>query len=296
MIGTNTVYCATDPKMRDRRRTVCSMRFHRRRRIMFVTGATGFLGKHLVNGSATADWEVIAPSSASMDVTHRENTIESIRDWKPNVVVHLAYRKDDRSNIVEGSRHVAEGAVAAKAHLIHMSTDVVFGGRAAPYTETDEPFPVIPYGTHKLDAERAVAATHPGAAIVRTSLLYGTDRPSPPQIELAAALRSPAARRGMTFFTDEFRCPAHAADVADAISRLAAMTEVAGPIHVAGPERVSRAQLAVLMARQIGANTRLIPTSTIAESGQVRAANVVLDVSRAAQLGITCRPVSAVLG
>lgn len=263
---------------------------------MLVTGATGFLGKHLVNGPATADWEVIAPSSTSMDIRHRENTIDAISDWKPNVVVHLAYRKDDRSNIVDGSRNVAEGAVAAKAHLIHMSTDVVFGGRAAPYVETDEPFPVIPYGAQKLDAERVVAATHPSAAIVRTSLLYGTDRPSPPQIELAAALRSPSARHGMTFFTDEYRCPTHAADVADAISRLAALPDVSGPIHVAGPERVSRARLAELMARHIGADARLIPTTTIAESGQIRAANVVLDVSGAAQLGITCRPVSAVLG
>ncbi|BAN01410.1 hypothetical protein YM304_10960 [Ilumatobacter coccineus YM16-304] len=262
---------------------------------MLVTGATGFLGKHLVNGAATADWELIAPGSGSMDIRARDSTITTIRDWKPNVVVHLAYRKD-RPTIVDGSRHVAEGAAAAGAHLVHMSTDVVFGGRAAPYTEADQPFPIIPYGEHKLDAERAVASAHPTAAIVRTSLLYGTDRPSPAQVELAAALRSPAARRGMTFFTDEFRCPAHADDVARAVADLAGRPDVVGPIHVAGPERVSRAQFASLMARHLGADAHLIPTGTIAESGQVRPANVVLDVSKAARLGITCRPVTAVLG
>lgn len=262
---------------------------------MLVTGATGFLGRHLVNGPATDSWEIIAPSSRSMDVRHRDNTIETIHDWKPNVVVHLAYRKGDRQTIVDGSRHVAEGANAAKAHLVHMSTDVVFGGRPTPYTELDEPFPIIPYGQDKLDAERAVTATHAGASIVRTSLLYGTDRPSQAQIDLAAALRSPAARRGMAFYTDEFRCPAHADDVAAAVARLAERPEISGPVHVAGPERVSRAELASLMAHHLGASSSVIPTSTIAESGQVRPANVVLDVSKAAQLGVTCRPVSSVL-
>lgn len=263
---------------------------------MLVTGATGFLGKHLANGAATADWELIAPGSSSMDIRSRDATIETIRDWKPNVVVHLAYRKGDRPSIVDGTRNVAEGAAAAGAHLVHMSTDVVFGGRAAPYTESDQPFPIISYGHHKLDAEHAVASAHPTAAIVRTSLLYGTDRPSPAQLELAAALRSPAARRGMSFFTDEFRCPAHADDVARAVAELAGRPDIGGPIHVAGPERVSRAEFAALIARHLGADAHLIPTGTIADSGQVRPANVVLDVSRAARLGITCRPVSAVLG
>lgn len=263
---------------------------------MLVTGATGFLGKHLVNGSATDHWEIIAPPSRSMDIRHRDNTVETIREWKPSVVVHLAYRKGDRQTIVDGSRHVAEGATAAKAHLVHMSTDVVFGGRSTPYTELDDPFPIIPYGQDKLDAERAVVAAHGSALLVRTSLLYGTDRPSPPQLDLAAALRSPAARRGMAFFTDEFRCPAHAADVAAAVAQLAGQPDISGPLHVAGPERVSRAQLASLMAHHLGTTSSMIPTSTIADSGQVRPANVVLDVSKAAQLGITCRPVSSVLG
>lgn len=262
---------------------------------MLVTGATGFLGRHLVNGPPTARWQVLAPASRAMDIRRRDSTIANIRDSKPHAVVHLAYRRDDRATIEDGSRNVAEGAAAAGAHLVHMSTDVVFGGRGTPYTERDHPTPITPYGHHKFAAEGTVAAVHPGAVIVRTSLIYGTERPSPAQEALRHRLRADDDATATTFFTDEYRCPVHAGDLADAIALLAGRPEVSGPLHVSGPERVSRAQLAELMARHLGFSAARLPTGTIAESGLTRPANVVLDVSAAADLGITCRPVSTVL-
>ncbi len=267
---------------------------------MLVTGASGFLGRHLVRGPATDDWEIIAPPSSSLDVRRRESTIATIRDWKPNAVVHLAYRKGDRASIVDGSRNVAEGATAAKARLVHLSTDVVFGGRAAPYTENDSPRPITAYGHEKSDAELAVARADPRAVIVRTSLIYGTEALSPSQERLRDWLRSPAVRRNtsMAFFTDEFRCPVHAGDLAMALAGLAGRRDITGPLHVTGDERVSRAALARLFVRHLGGSVhdeREVPTTTIEESGQTRPANVVLDVDLAASLGITCRPVSAVL-
>jgi dTDP-4-dehydrorhamnose reductase len=176
-----------------------------------------------------------------------------------------------------------------------MSTDVVFGGRAAPYTERDHPTPATPYGRHKFAAERSIGEIHPGAVIVRTSLIYGTDRPSPAQHQLAELLRSPAGPPSMRWFTDEYRCPVHADDLAAAVSDLAGRPDVSGPLHVTGPERVSRAAFADLMARYIGVTDAGLPTTTLAESGLDRPGNVVLDVSKAADLGITCRPVSTVL-
>lgn len=260
---------------------------------MLVTGASGFLGRHLVRGPATADWELIAPPSTSMDITDRAATIGTIRDWKPDVVVHLAYRKGDRRSIVDGTRHVAEAAVAVNAHLVHMSTDAVFAGRPSPYTEVDRPDPIIEYGTDKHDAELAVHAIDPTASIVRTSLLYGTDHPSPSQLELAAAMRSGTSP--MTFFSDEVRCPAHADDVARAISTVASLPKSGGVLHVAGPEPVSRVELARAMARHLGVGDARLATSTISESGRVRPGNVVLDCTRAATRGITCRPLAETL-
>ncbi len=259
---------------------------------MLVTGASGFLGRHLVRGPVGAEWEIIAPPSSAMDITDRVRTLDTITGSKPDVVAHLAYRKDRRT-IVDGSRHVAEACVAAHCRLVHVSSDIVFGGRPTPYTERDIPDPLIEYGIDKQDAELAVAAIDATAAIIRTSLLYGTDTPSSFQTELASALRR--GRSNMTFFTDEFRCPVHAADVARAIGAVAAQRDVGGVLHVAGPDRVSRLDYAQALARHGGFPHAELSSSTVFESGQVRARNVVLDSSRATTLGITSRPLSVAL-
>ena len=260
---------------------------------MLVTGASGFLGRHLVRGPVGAEWEIIAPPSFAMDITDRVRTLDTITGSKPDVVAHLAYRKDRRT-IVDGSRHVAEACVAAHCRLVHVSSDIVFGGRPTPYTERDVPDPLVGYGLDKRDAELAVAAIDPTAAIIRTSLLYGTDVLSPFQTELAAALRR--GRSNMTFFTDEFRCPAHAADVARAIGLVAAQNDVGGVLHVAGPGRLSRLDYAQALARHSGFPDAELPSSTIFESGQIRAGNVVLDSSLAETLGIQPRSLTDTLG
>ena len=93
----------------------------------------------------------------------------------------------------------------------------------------------------------------------------------------------------MTFFSDEVRCPVHAADMAAAIVRIAADRSIAGPLHVAGPEPVSRVDYATALAHHAGLGHISLPTTTIAESGMTRPANVVLDSSLAASIGIECR-------
>ena len=139
--------------------------------MLFVTGGSGFLGSALIAVALEEGWQVVAPSSSALDIRDREAMIATIGELEPTTVVHLAYRKDDRTNIVDGSRHVAEAAAAFGSRLIHMSTDVVFGGRLEPYVEADNPDPANDYGRYKVEAELAVCAALPTATIVRTSLL-----------------------------------------------------------------------------------------------------------------------------
>lgn len=259
---------------------------------MLVTGGTGFLGRHLTGTDAARDWEIVAPGSHFMDVTNRAQVLEEVREWKPNVVVHLAYRKDDRRSIVQASESVARAALVAKAHLIHLSTDLVFAGRAMPYRESDSPTAIIDYGRWKAEAEEAVAAAHPSALILRTSLLYGTTMQSPIQLDVERALKG---RSTMRFHTDEVRCPLHALDLAKAISELAERRDITGLLHLAGPESLSRADLARAFARWMGYDPNAILTSTIAESATARPARVVLDSSLAATMGFRARPIAQAL-
>ena len=260
---------------------------------MVVTGGSGFLGRHLLEASEAGGWELFAPGSQSIDVRRRDLVVAGIAGFKPNVVVHLAYRKNERATIVDGSTHVAEAAAACGARLIHFSTDMVFAGRTDAYREPDVTDSVIDYGRWKAEAEAAVAAVHPGAVIVRTSLMYGTDHLSPQQHDVEAAI---TGGNPMTFFTDEYRCPAHAADISDAVVALASMPEVAGPLHVAGPDLLSRAQLAQGFAVAMGYDAGRVPVGpTPANAAATRPSRLHLDTSLAASLGIRCRSLADAL-
>ena len=255
---------------------------------MFVTGASGFLGQHLVQASEVGEWELLAPTSRALDICDEGRVRDEITTWKPNVVVHLAYRKGDRRNIVDGSAAVARAAAAAGARLIHLSTDVVFAGRPQPYTETDPLDPIIGYGRDKADAEAEVMRHHPQAAVLRPSLLYGTDRLGFCQIDVQRAL---AGHSAMQFFTDELRSPVHAADVAAAICMLADRPDVSGPLHVAGPQAISRADFARRIADHLRLDPSGVRTASITESGLVRPGVVLLDSARALSLGLQFRSI-----
>ncbi|MCB1990109.1 MAG: sugar nucleotide-binding protein [Geminicoccaceae bacterium] len=267
----------------------------RRRKLLFVTGARGFIGRHLVNGPATAKWEIVAPNRTSLDIRHRESTVEAIVGWRPEAVIHLAYDKSSPRTIIDGSRNVAEGAERAGARLVHISTDMIFPGRMAPYVEDSPTRPVTDYGRQKLAAEELVMETASDAVMIRASLVVGTDHLAPIQDDVRRALLTGSEHRHMAFFTDEVRCPAHAEDLAAGIVKVATMHGVTGPLNIAGPEAVSRFELAQITARYLHLDEgRLVATTHEAE-GVIRPGRIELDSSLATSLGIECRPVSEAL-
>jgi dTDP-4-dehydrorhamnose reductase len=262
--------------------------------VLLVTGGSGFLGRHL-GRLADHPWQVVAPPSSVLDVRREDAVRDAVREWRPQAIVHLAYRRDDRRTIVDGSAHVARAAGEVGARLVHLSTDLVFAGRSRPYNEQDPPDATQDYGRWKADAERRVLDASPDAVVVRTSLLYGTEDPGD-----QLAMVQQASRTGRpAFFTDEIRCPTHVDDVAAAILTLAGRSDAAhqltGPLHVASPEALSRADFARTLATWSGIDPASLPVTTLADRGADRPGCVILDSSLAAAQGIGCRPATSVL-
>jgi dTDP-4-dehydrorhamnose reductase len=223
---------------------------------LFVTGLGGYLGRAIaaaappgtVSGTVR---ERPAPSGTRtfrVDVRDEAAVAAALDAAGADAVVHTAYVQggdDERSINVDGAAVVARAAAARGLRLVHLSSDVVFSGDLGrPLREEDAPAPMTPYGATKADAEVAVAAAHPAAVLVRTSLIYGGPEPSNHERR--------ALDEGITFYADEIRCPIAVADLAAAVIELAALPEVTGPLHVAGADAVSRLEFARLVAAAHG--------------------------------------------
>jgi len=243
---------------------------------LLVTGGCGYLGRELVRRAPARGWEVRATwferppwggeaDWVQADLRHTEASWRAVEGV--DAVIHTAYRQGEGEweVNVEGSAAVAEAA--RDLRLVHLSTDLVFDGTRGRYREQDTPAPVSAYGRSKAEAERLVAELHPGATIVRTSLIYGGAEPGP-QERLAV--------EGTRFFVDEIRSPVQVGDLAEALLEVVAF-ELPGALHLGGADDLSRFDFAVLL----GADPdRVERTHTTAD----RAPNVSLDSSLAAGL------------
>ncbi|MFO0602217.1 MAG: sugar nucleotide-binding protein [Polyangiales bacterium] len=273
---------------------------------LLITGGTGLLGSALVARALAAGHRVAAThlarppgdpraSWSRLDVTDAAAVARAVADV--DAVVHTAYAFTGdamRAVTADGAARVAAAARAAGARLVHLSTDVVFDGeREGPYTEDDPPSPVTPYGRAKADAETMVFEAHPGAAVVRTSLLY-TLAPDDRQARLALDLAE--GRAAGALFTDEIRCPSLADDVAGALVELAALP-FAGVLHVAGAEALSRHAFASRLLRARGVDPARLPAARSADQPVRRPRNCALDGARARSLlAARVRGVGEVLG
>jgi dTDP-4-dehydrorhamnose reductase len=214
---------------------------------VLVTGGSSFLGRRLVP-LATVDHDVRytffsrdplgLPGGMYADLRERHEVFALVRNWSPDVIVHLAGSNtspDMDAVIRRGAENVAAVAEAEGARLLFLSTDVIFDGREGPYAETDCPRPLHDYGRAKSAAE-ACAAAVPNHVVVRTSLIY--------DLEIVVhhlAWLIDGLRRGqrVTLFTDQLRNPIWTMTLSQALLELA-RTSYCGTLHVAGREALSR--------------------------------------------------------
>jgi UDP-glucose 4-epimerase len=165
-------------------------------RRVLVTGASGFVGKRLVNALAKEGWqvraaardpgEILAPTSVERAVM---SDLAYPADWSKLLdgvahVVHLAGIAHAPGSLpdalytrinAEAAGELAHAARGKVERLVFISSVRAQAGLSADHiiTEKDPPQPTDVYGRSKLEGERLVAASGVSFTVLRPVVVYG---------------------------------------------------------------------------------------------------------------------------
>jgi dTDP-4-dehydrorhamnose reductase len=283
---------------------------------VLVTGAGGLLGGRLAALLHERGLDVLAahrhrppppgPRPVPVELTEDDALARLLDGLRPDAVVHAAVLS--RADQCEGRPEEAERtnarlpATVARLcrerglRLVALSTDLVFGGERTFVDERDPTVPLSAYGRTKLAGEDAVVRESPEAAVARVALVLGRGH-GPGRTSSESVWRALRAGRRLHLFTDEYRTPIDPESVADAVARLLERGG-SGRFHLGGPERLSRYELGLRVARLFG-----FPEADVMAGRQKdhpgpdrRASDVSLDSTRARrELGWEPRPIDAAI-
>jgi dTDP-4-dehydrorhamnose reductase len=258
---------------------------------LLVTGASGYLGSHVLEAAVAAEvWatsfsrvvDTPAGRARRLDLRDGKAVRALAREIQPSAILHTACSNrsaEQVDSIAAAARNLALAARDTGAHLVHISTDLVFDGEAAPYGDDAILSPLSDYGRAKAEAEAIVRETAPGAIIVRPSLIWGL---KPIDHQTRWLVDAVEQRRPVTLFVDEIRCPVHVRDLSMALLELAARPDLCGAVNLGGPQPLSRWDFGLKLLRALGfSEGPEVRPGAIADSGMVRARDLTMTGARA---------------
>lgn len=174
---------------------------------VLVTGVAGQLGHDVMNELAKRGYDGIGTDIADsysgvqdntavvgmpyvrLDITDAESVEKTIKEIKPDAVVHCAAwtavdaaeDEENRDKVfavnVEGTKNIARICKEIDAKMVYTSTDYVFDGQGTEPWKPDckEYAPLNIYGQSKLNGELAVSEILDKYFIVRIAWVFGTN-------------------------------------------------------------------------------------------------------------------------
>uniref|UniRef100_UPI004029CE19 dTDP-4-dehydrorhamnose reductase n=1 Tax=Ruminococcus bromii TaxID=40518 RepID=UPI004029CE19 len=174
---------------------------------VLVTGVAGQLGHDVMNELAKRGYDGIGTDIADsysgvqdntaivgmpyvrLDITNAQSVEKTIKEIKPDVVVHCAAwtavnaaeDEENRDKVfavnVEGTKNIARICKEIDAKMVYTSTDYVFDGQGTEPWKPDckEYAPLNIYGQSKLNGELAVSEILDKYFIVRIAWVFGTN-------------------------------------------------------------------------------------------------------------------------
>ena len=232
---------------------------------VLVTGFNGQLGFDVVKELNKRNIECKGVDLQDFDITDREQTLEYIKMYSPDAVVHCAaYTAVDKAEDdeeccrrvnVDGSENLALACKELDAKMLYVSTDYVYGGNGeVPFDVTDPTDPKSVYGKTKLEGENAVKNHVSKCFIVRTSWVFGINGNN----FVKTMLRLGAERDMLSVVDDQIGSPTYTPDLARLICDLI-FTEEYGTYHGTNENYCSWAEFAAEIMRLGGRKAQIKP-------------------------------------
>lgn len=246
---------------------------------IFITGATGFIGSHLIDRLAQTEHELyclVRTTSQAReklqasklhviegDIMDKESILQAMDgcDW----VLHLAglYSFWERNNKlyreinVTGIRNVMECALETKvSKVVHVSTAVVYGLPShVPFTEDDEVGSVrfSEYARTKYEGEQIVWDLHKNnglpVVVVYPLAVLGAGDPKATGQYISDFVRR---RLPSTVFNNSTHTYVHVNDVADAIIRAAEKPDNIGEKYLIGKHQFTLTEYNTMISELSG--------------------------------------------
>ena len=279
-----------------------------------VTGSTGLVGSQVIQDLVKLGHQAYSCYNNSkpeigtpvhLDLTNHNKIIQTVENIKPDVIIHLAAmtnvdlcEKEKELALKVNSKStevLSKQAAKNDSFFVYVSTDYVFDGKTGMKKESDTPNPINHYGYSKYQGELAVQDLASSWCIARTSTPFGINntRKSFPTF----VIENLKARKETKTVIDQYTSPTYIPNLSQMLIELSTR-QILGIIHLASPTKISRYDMAILVAEKLELNSSLLKPVTLEDMANwtaKRPKDSSLDASKASQL-LKERPLSVEQG
>lgn len=266
---------------------------------ILVTGSTGLVGSQVIKDLAEEHKNIFScyhnskPSFGNaifLDLTDKQNIIDVMEKTKPDVVIHLAamtnvdlcetQQATAMSINADATEVLARASAKQHAFFVYVSTDYVFDGHVGMRKESDVPNPLGIYGRSKLEGEKRLQTLNSKWAIARISSPFGihsTKKSFPIWIK-----ENLEKNQQINVLVDQYTSPTYVPNLSKMLIEITAR-QITGQIHVSGASRISRYEMAEIIADKLNLDKKLLNPISISEMNWIamRPKDSSLDVSYA---------------
>lgn len=264
-----------------------------------VTGSAGLVGSQVVKDLAESNNQIYScyhnskpefGTPTQMDLTNFENMTKVIENIKPDIIIHLAAmtnvdlceKETDLALKInaKATEIISKQAAKHDSFFVYVSTDYVFDGEKGMKKENDSTNPIDHYGKSKLEGENAVRDLASSWCIARTSTPFGI-HPQKKSFPLFV-IENLQAKKEINVITDQYTSPTYVPNLSRMIIEIATR-QIVGIMHVGGATRISRYEMAEMIADKLSLDKKLFKPTTINEMNWIakRPKDSSLDVSKA---------------